>query len=145
MHAGADASVVRRTMSARATASLPCSHYLASFVIRKKLNLWLLTIFGGTIQFLAGTSIGRWMILNWPELFSCGAFSKAGPTQEQMDGTSFVMRHFGYAFDSSEGAIQKKVCIFSLLLDFCTFIYRIALFSIVHSSQCQVSTSRRVC
>jgi hypothetical protein len=91
MHAGADASVLRRTMSARGGAGLPTAHFLASFVIEKKWNLWMLMIFGGLVQLLSKTVIGAALVLRWPKLLTCGAFSKEGPTQEQIDGTSFVM------------------------------------------------------
>lgn len=46
-----------------------------------------------------------------------GTFSKAGPTQEQMDGTSFSMSHHGYSYDSATDSVQKKVCIFAMCFD----------------------------
>lgn len=81
--------MVRRTMSARGGASLPVAHYLASFVIRKRWNLWMLMLFGGVVQLLSRTAIGSALVLKWPKLFTNGAFSKAGML------TSGLWRHEG--------------------------------------------------
>lgn len=118
---GADASVVRRTMSARGGAGLPVVYYLASFVIRQRWNLWMLMLFGGAVQLLSRTAIGAALILRWPKLLTCGAFSKAGPTQKQMDGTTFSMIHHGYAFDSATDLVEEKVrqCLAQFFTVFC--------------------------
>lgn len=99
--AGADASVVRRTMSARSAAGLPVAHYLASFVIRSRVNLALFMACGAVLQWLARSAAGAAALLRCPGLFTLGSFSHDGPTEQQLAGTSFRMQHFGYALDAA--------------------------------------------
>jgi hypothetical protein len=107
MHAGADASVVRRSMSARGYAGLPVVHYLASFVIQSRWNLWRFMFFAALIKLLAATKWGAALVLRFPRLFTCCAFTRQGPSQAQLQGTGFVMRHLGYALnDLNDQATQ---------------------------------------
>lgn len=55
--------------------------------------------FGAVFTFLARRPLGRRLLLAHPRLFSCGVFTRKGPSEAQMAETSFVMAHFasGYA------------------------------------------------
>lgn len=116
--AGADASVVRRSMSARATApaAKPVAHYLASFVIRSRVNLVLFMLCGTLLQWLARSAAGAAALLRLPGLFTLGFFRHDGPTEEQLRGTTFRMLHYGYALDSnqtSEGSASVRLSLVS--------------------------------
>lgn len=93
-------------MSARGAAALPVAHYLASFVIRSRLNLLLFLVCGTLLQWLARSAAGAAALLRCPGLFTLGTFSHAGPTDEQLRGTSFRMQHYGYALDAATQAPQ---------------------------------------
>ncbi|KAK9052469.1 hypothetical protein SSX86_029098 [Deinandra increscens subsp. villosa] len=63
----------------------------------------LLNIFGFiTVGLLIGTltklSLGRRLLLKFPELFSLGWFRKGGPTEEEVAGSSFQMWFVGCGF-----------------------------------------------
>ena len=112
VRAGADASVVRRSMSARASQGLPVAHYLAFFTIASKFNLILFFVLGAVCSTLARFAWGRMLLLKFPGLFTFGTFSKAGPTEEQMASTSFVMIHEGYGAKELSAAPQApSVCV----------------------------------
>ncbi|XP_072712620.1 saccharopine dehydrogenase-like oxidoreductase isoform X2 [Ciconia boyciana] len=50
----------------------------------------------------------------YPEFFSAGLFTKKGPTQQQLDGTSFTMTFFGEGYsegqDPQNGKPNVKIC-----------------------------------
>ncbi|XP_035871980.1 saccharopine dehydrogenase-like oxidoreductase isoform X2 [Phyllostomus discolor] len=48
--------------------------------------------------FFVRFGIGRQLLIKFPWLFSFGYFSKQGPTQKQMDATSFTMMFFGQGY-----------------------------------------------
>ncbi|NXD88854.1 SCPDL oxidoreductase, partial [Halcyon senegalensis] len=59
-------------------------------------------------------SFGRKLLTKYPEFFSAGLFTKKGPTQKQMDGTSFTMTFFGEGYsegqDPQNGKPNVKIC-----------------------------------
>ncbi|XP_064014757.1 saccharopine dehydrogenase-like oxidoreductase [Pogoniulus pusillus] len=59
-------------------------------------------------------SFGRKLLTKYPEFFSAGRFTKKGPTQKQMDGTSFTMTFFGEGYsegqDPQNGKPNVKIC-----------------------------------
>ncbi|OPJ72651.1 saccharopine dehydrogenase-like oxidoreductase [Patagioenas fasciata monilis] len=59
-------------------------------------------------------SFGRKLLVKYPEFFSAGHFTKDGPTQKQMDGTSFTMTFFGEGYsegqDPQNGKPNVKIC-----------------------------------
>lgn len=63
-------------------------------------------MYGAVFSLLASFEYGRSVLLAHPELFSAGVFSHAGPSQEQLDGTSFSVRFFGCGF-KDESSIEK--------------------------------------
>ncbi|KAM0009437.1 putative saccharopine dehydrogenase, NADP binding domain, NAD(P)-binding domain superfamily [Helianthus debilis subsp. tardiflorus] len=63
----------------------------------------LSNIFGFiTVGFFIGTlskfSLGRWLLLKFPEVFSLGWFRKGGPTEEEIAASSFKMWFVGRGF-----------------------------------------------
>ncbi|GFS14889.1 saccharopine dehydrogenase-like oxidoreductase [Elysia marginata] len=54
--------------------------------------------------FLCHYSLGRWLLLKFPQVFSLGYFKRGGPSQEQINGTIFTKTFVGRGFDSHESA-----------------------------------------
>lgn len=112
---GSDASVVRRTQRLQvqgigqervlkdtpqqmAVPVLPIQ-FAAYFTVGSYWSVLLFGVYGGLVSFLARWSVGRRLLLAFPRLFTMGMFSHEGPSQEQMDSTSFSMNFYarGYA------------------------------------------------
>lgn len=58
-------------------------------------------------------SLGRTLLIKFPEFFSFGLFTRAGPTRKQMEGTSFSLTFFGEGYtdgqDPSLGRPNAKI------------------------------------
>lgn len=96
--AGSDAAVVRRTQARRATQKQPTVHYGAYFSVKSYYTFLLFAVFGKMMEVLAQYGWGRSLLLTFPGFFSFGVFSKQGPTQKQMEGTTFQMDFFGEGY-----------------------------------------------
>uniref|UniRef100_A0A3B3YIQ1 Saccharopine dehydrogenase-like oxidoreductase n=1 Tax=Poecilia mexicana TaxID=48701 RepID=A0A3B3YIQ1_9TELE len=59
---------------------------------------WLLVKFGW----------GRNLLIKYPEFFSFGMFSKAGPTRKQMEGSSFRFSFYGEGYTDGQDPAQGK-------------------------------------
>ena len=72
-----------------------------------------MTVCGGTVMTLASFEWGRNALLQYPEFFSYGLFSHAGPTEQQLKETSFSMdfRIKGYSKTSAEDTMEMKACV----------------------------------
>lgn len=112
---GSDASVVRRTQrllvqgvgqdrqvkdtpAQMAVPVLPIQ-FSAYFTVGSYWSVLLFGLYGGLVTTLARWSLGRRLLLAFPRLFTLGMFSHEGPSQEQMNATSFTMNFYarGYA------------------------------------------------
>ncbi|XP_045652399.1 saccharopine dehydrogenase-like oxidoreductase isoform X3 [Ursus americanus] len=58
------------------------------------------------LLFFVKFGIGRQLLIKFPWLFSFGYFSKQGPTQKQVDASSFTMTFFGQGY--SQGVSPEK-------------------------------------
>ena len=96
--AGSDASVVRRTQRALSSLGQAPVQFAASFCVSSRWGLLVLAVFGLIFRTLSGLAIGRFLLLTCPELFSYGVFSKRGPTQKQLETTSFSMLFIGRGY-----------------------------------------------
>mmetsp|Transcript_4297 Transcript_4297/g.12008 ORF Transcript_4297/g.12008 Transcript_4297/m.12008 type:complete len:263 (+) Transcript_4297:309-1097(+) len=112
---GSDASIVRRTQDSLAASDPSFSpvHHSVSITIRNRLNLVRLGVAGAVFTTLVKYSWGRQLLLRFPGLFSCGVFSRGGPTPSQIEGTSFSMTFLGRGFSSapSESALPDGVVV----------------------------------
>ncbi|GFR78893.1 saccharopine dehydrogenase oxidoreductase [Elysia marginata] len=54
------------------------------------------------IGFMSYFSVTRSLLLKFPKIFTLGLFKKGGPTNEQVNGSSFSMTFVGRGFDSVE-------------------------------------------
>eukprot|EP00697_Spironema_sp_BW2_P012272 gnl/Spiro4/28483_TR14075_c0_g1_i1.p1 gnl/Spiro4/28483_TR14075_c0_g1~~gnl/Spiro4/28483_TR14075_c0_g1_i1.p1 ORF type:complete len:400 (-),score=88.55 gnl/Spiro4/28483_TR14075_c0_g1_i1:257-1456(-) len=103
MFPGSDASVVRlsqQTLSRLQPSFQPCS-YSAYFSLSTFLYLPVLFVVGGVMRFLSRWRWGRWLLLTFPRFFSYNFFSHDGPTEQQMNETSFKMKLFGKGYQRS--------------------------------------------
>ncbi|XP_063713664.1 saccharopine dehydrogenase-like oxidoreductase [Symsagittifera roscoffensis] len=106
---GSDASVVLRTQRhlALRERSDPI-RFRPYAVIGGVFNLILMMLFGSIFSLFAKYSITRRLLQKYPRFFSCGCFSKGGPTRKQMSEASFAVYFKGQGFVSSFERDQKK-------------------------------------
>ncbi|KAJ9540721.1 hypothetical protein OSB04_027227 [Centaurea solstitialis] len=57
---------------------------------------------GLSIGMLSSYPHGRWLLLNFPWVFSLGVFKKKGPTEEEVASARFKMLFVGHGFSDSE-------------------------------------------
>jgi short subunit dehydrogenase-like uncharacterized protein len=109
---GSDASVVRS--SHRALAMRTGEHcwpqYSACVTVNDLYTVAATSFYGSMFYTLSGNPWGRSLLLSYPELFSDGIFSKAGPSAEQLENTSFKMFFFahGYATVPESDDVDKE-------------------------------------
>ncbi|RXN27351.1 saccharopine dehydrogenase-like oxidoreductase [Labeo rohita] len=76
-------------------------------------NVFKLIFAGLMFFFLVKFNFGRNLLKKFPEFFSFGFFSKAGPTRKQMEGSSFSFIFLGEGYtegtDPSEGKPNGKI------------------------------------
>ncbi|XP_030631771.1 saccharopine dehydrogenase-like oxidoreductase [Chanos chanos] len=76
-------------------------------------NIIKLLFAGFMFMILVKFSFGRNLLIKFPEFFSFGFFSKAGPTRKQMEGSSFRFAFFGEGYtegtDPSQGKPNAKI------------------------------------
>ncbi|CAI0453909.1 unnamed protein product [Linum tenue] len=62
------------------------------------LGLFQFITLGVSIGYLGRSSIGRWLLLNFPSFFSAGWFSKKGPSEDEVASASFKMWFVGRGY-----------------------------------------------
>lgn len=95
-------------MSRRGDVDQPVLHYAAFVSIASTLNLALFLLFGGLCTMLASFASGRRLLLALPGFFTAGSFSRQGPSEEQLRGTSFTMVHDGYEWSATAMQVSKQ-------------------------------------
>eukprot|EP01041_Mallomonas_annulata_P001657 gene1657-3206_t len=111
---GADASVVRSSQRALAmrTGETTWPQYGAYATVDSWGWMTLTSLYGAVFKTLSGFSLGRSLLLQYPETFTNGMFSHKGPTETQLETTSFSMTFFSKGFSLSQnaqpGAIPDK-------------------------------------
>ncbi|CAK0808961.1 unnamed protein product [Prorocentrum cordatum] len=107
---GSDASVVRSSRRLLANvlkdpaASELRPQFGIYFTLASAASLAKVLAFGALCQALASCSLGRWLLVRCPRLFTCGAFSSRGPTEEQMANNSVTTTFF------SQGEVGGVSC-----------------------------------
>ncbi|XP_063297248.1 saccharopine dehydrogenase-like oxidoreductase [Pelobates fuscus] len=93
---GADTSVVTRTHRYlyEHLQESPV-YYSANVAVSSFVSAVLLTLAVFLMSLLATFSWGRNILIKYPRFFSCGTFSAEGPTQRQIDETSFKIKFIG--------------------------------------------------
>ncbi|XP_041952240.1 saccharopine dehydrogenase-like oxidoreductase isoform X2 [Alosa sapidissima] len=112
---GSDPSVVRRTqryLCEEEDQQCPVQ-YCAYAGVGGVCSVLKLLFSGFFFWLLVKFSLGRHLLIKCPAFFSWGLFSKAGPTQKQMEGTSFRMTFYGEGYtkgrDPSQGMPDGRI------------------------------------
>lgn len=106
---GSDASVVKRTQRHLHECSQESPVQYAAYFAVGGLTSVIQLMFAGLFFFIfAKFSFGRNLMIKYPALFSFGHFTKEGPTQKQMDGSSFSMTFFGEGYSEGQSPDQGK-------------------------------------
>ncbi|KAM6943246.1 saccharopine dehydrogenase-like oxidoreductase [Xenentodon cancila] len=71
-------------------------------------NIIKLMFAGMMFWFLVKFSFGRNLLIKYPEFFSFGMFSKAGPTRKQMESSSFQISFYGEGYTEEQDPSQGK-------------------------------------
>ncbi|XP_069810815.1 saccharopine dehydrogenase-like oxidoreductase [Dendropsophus ebraccatus] len=112
---GSDASVVKRTQRYLYENLQETPVQYAAYAAVGGIASVIKLMFAGFL-FLLFTkfSFGRKLLIKFPKFFSFGYFSKEGPTQKQMDESSFSMTFFGEGYsqglDPQQGKPNVKIC-----------------------------------
>ncbi|NXN74039.1 SCPDL oxidoreductase, partial [Himantopus himantopus] len=112
---GSDVSVVKRSQRYLHTELQETPVQYGAYVNVGGLGSVIKLMFAGILfLLLVKFSFGRKLLVKYPEFFSAGRFTKEGPTQKQMDGTSFTMTFFGEGYsegqDPQNGKPNIKIC-----------------------------------
>uniref|UniRef100_A0A8C5KWD0 Saccharopine dehydrogenase-like oxidoreductase n=1 Tax=Jaculus jaculus TaxID=51337 RepID=A0A8C5KWD0_JACJA len=104
---GSDMSVVKRTQRYLYENLEESPVQYAAYVTVGGISSVFKLMFAGLFfLFFVKFGIGRQLLIKFPWIFSFGYFSKQGPTQKQMDGSSFTMTFFGQGY--SQGLSTEK-------------------------------------
>ncbi|XP_018608686.1 saccharopine dehydrogenase a, tandem duplicate 1 [Scleropages formosus] len=106
---GADPSVVKRTQrylyEERKDSPVQYGAYAGIGGMTSVIKL----LFGAMLFWLmVNFSFGRSLLIKFPEFFSFGWFSKAGPTRKQMAESSFCLTFFGEGYTGDQDPAQGK-------------------------------------
>lgn len=106
---GSDPSVVKRTQRflAEECQATPVQ-YGAYAGIGGIGNIIKMLFAGMMFLFLVKFSFGRNLLIKYPEFFSFGMFSKAGPTRKQMEASSFQFTFYGEGYTEEQDTSQEK-------------------------------------
>lgn len=106
---GSDPSVVKRTQRFLVEQQEATQvQYGAYAGIGSLGNVIKLMFAGFMFWFMVKFSFGRNLLIKYPEFFTCGVFSKAGPTRKQMEGSSFQLAFYGQGYTEGQDPSQGK-------------------------------------
>ncbi|XP_036994717.2 saccharopine dehydrogenase-like oxidoreductase [Artibeus jamaicensis] len=106
---GSDVSVVKRTQRYLHENLEQSPVQYAAYVTVGGLSSVVKLMFAGLFfLFFVKFGIGRQLLIKFPWLFSFGYFSKHGPTQKQMDASSFTMTFFGQGYSQGSSPDTSK-------------------------------------
>jgi len=78
--------------------SVKPAHFGVKIASRSLMIIVRFLITGLFIGLLANFPFGRYLLLKYPEFFSAGMFSRAGPTEEEVKSASFKMWFVGHGY-----------------------------------------------
>ncbi|NXX77637.1 SCPDL oxidoreductase, partial [Urocolius indicus] len=112
---GSDASVVKRSQRYLHTELKETPVQYGAYMNIGGFGSVIKLMFAGLLfLLLVKFSFTRKLLTKYPEFFSAGHFTKKGPTQKQMDRTSFTMTFFGEGYsegqDPQHGKPNLKIC-----------------------------------
>uniref|UniRef100_A0A8C7WMH5 Saccharopine dehydrogenase a, tandem duplicate 1 n=1 Tax=Oryzias sinensis TaxID=183150 RepID=A0A8C7WMH5_9TELE len=106
---GSDPSVVKRTQRFLVEEHEATPVQYGAYAGVGGLGNTIKLLFAGMMfMLLVKFSFGRNLLIKYPEFFSFGAFTKAGPTRKQMEGSSFQMAFHGVGYKEEQDTFQGK-------------------------------------
>nr|XP_020643666.1 saccharopine dehydrogenase-like oxidoreductase [Pogona vitticeps] len=111
---GSDVSVVKRTQRyLHSQQEIPVQY--AAYTTVGGIGSVIKLMFAGLLfLMLVKFNFGRKLLIKYPEFFSGGYFTKKGPTEKQMEESSFEMTFFGEGYstgqDPQQGKPNVKIC-----------------------------------
>lgn len=106
---GADPSVVKRTQRFLLEEHQETPVQYGAYVgVGGVANIVKMIFAGMMFWFLVKFSFGQNLLIKYPEFFSFGFFSKAGPTRKQMEGSSFQFAFYGEGYKEGQDPSQGK-------------------------------------
>jgi hypothetical protein len=99
---GADVNVVKSSQRTLAMleGQIFWPQYQAYVAISSVYNLAATSFYGSLCNSLAGSSLGRSMLLSFPEIMSGGVFTHAGPSAKQLEKTTFEIHLYGKGYST---------------------------------------------
>nr|XP_033795439.1 saccharopine dehydrogenase-like oxidoreductase isoform X2 [Geotrypetes seraphini] len=106
---GSDVSVVKRTQRyLYENMDESPVQYCAYVTVGGIASVIKLMFAGFLFLFFTKFSFGRNLLIKYPKFFSFGYFSKEGPTQKQINDSSFTMMIFGEGYSEGQDPQQRK-------------------------------------
>lgn len=105
---GADASVIRRSQAAIQASGEPPVSCSVRFTLTSRYYVFKAMLVGAAMAVLARFSWGRFLLLRFPELFTYGLASHAGPSQQQMETTRFEVTLIGKGYRQGPPSNPKQ-------------------------------------
>ncbi|KAL2098569.1 hypothetical protein ACEWY4_005049 [Coilia grayii] len=106
---GADVSVVKRTQRFLVEEHKESPVQYGAYAGIGGVSSIVKLLFAGLMfWFLVKFSFGRNLLIKFPEFFSFGLFTKAGPTRKQMEGASFSFAFYGEGYTEGQDPSQGK-------------------------------------
>ncbi|XP_062862876.1 saccharopine dehydrogenase a, tandem duplicate 1 [Trichomycterus rosablanca] len=106
---GADPSVVKRTQRFLTEEYQHTPVQYGAYAGVGGISSAIKLMFAGFFFYLlVNFSFGRKLLIKFPEFFSFGYFSKAGPTRKQMEGSSFQFAFYGEGYTEGQDPSQGK-------------------------------------
>ena len=87
--------------------SVKPAHFGVKIASRSLMIIVRFLITGLFIGLLANFPFGRYLLLKYPEFFSAGMFSRAGPTEEEVKSASFKMWFVGHGYSDVAQASER--------------------------------------
>jgi short subunit dehydrogenase-like uncharacterized protein len=111
---GSDASIVRRSQAqfARERAAggdAPTPVQIGCyFGLRRRWVVWATMVCGAVLGVLANYAWGRRLLIRYPSFFTLGAFTHAGPTQDELANGGFAMDFFAKGVKGSDPTAEEE-------------------------------------
>eukprot|EP01135_Chromosphaera_perkinsii_P009716 Nk52_evm1s1851 gene=Nk52_evmTU1s1851 len=106
---GADNSVIKRSQDSNYhSLSVSPVQFAAYTTVQTNWGLFLFVLMGTLFQFLSQFEFGKNLLLKYPQVFSLGVFSHAGPGEEIMKRATFNTTFIGYGYvDKPKSQTEK--------------------------------------
>lgn len=108
MFMGTDPSVVRRTQEYMQKKGQGCARYEAYLDVGSFFNLVIVALCFLVVMLLSMFGLGRWLLLKYPSLFTCGRVKPGGPSEDMLRKSSFEILFFGHNPENGE---KKKMVV----------------------------------